>query len=442
MRDALGLEATPGDPSSMAALDAFVEGVLACEARVVDVLRAAVRDDAPLVQAYAATLQLFAETPQAPEAARRHLDRADASTVPATERERRFVAAVRAWADNDVMRAIALHEEQAREHPRDLVSVKLGQYHCFNLGDAPRMLALALAAAPAATDVAPMHGMLAFGYEQCHLLRRAEACGRRAVAMRRREPWAHHALAHVMLTEGRLGEGETFLRSVADTWTGLNSFMVTHNWWHLALFLVEDERLDEALALHDGRVWGVAPDYSQDQVNAVSLLARLELAGADVGDRWQVLAERLAPRIHDHVQPFLDMHYLYGLARAGRPEADAMLASVEAFAPQAPRAVRDAWLRVCVPASRGLLAHARGDAQGASRGLGEALPRMAEIGGSHAQRDLFEQLLVDALMACGSWSAAQQRLQPAAAAQPASRRIAHRLRRTWRAIGLADAAVD
>ncbi|MFO0236149.1 MAG: tetratricopeptide repeat protein [Burkholderiales bacterium] len=440
MRDALGNAVALGDASSLAGVDAFVDGFLACEARVVDVLPVAERDDAPILQACAAALHLFAEAPGAPEHARRHLARADGSRVPASPRERRFVEAVRAWADDDLGRAIALHEEQAREHPRDLASVKLGQYHCFNLGDSPRMLRLALAAAPAAGDVAPMHGMLAFGFEQCHLLRRAEAAARRAVAMRRREPWAHHALAHVMLTEGRFAEGETFLRSVADAWTGLNSFMVTHNWWHLALFLIEQDRLDDALALHDARVWGVRPDYSQDQVNAVSLLARLELAGADVGGRWAALVPWLAPRIHDHVQPFLDLHYLYGLARAGRPEADSMLASIVAFAPHAPAASREAWLRVAVPAARGLLAHARGDAECALAGLGEALPRMAEIGGSHAQRDLFEQIHVDALMAAGRWTAVQHALQPAASARPRSRRLAARLRRTYRALGLEGAA--
>ncbi len=434
--DALGNPVALGDPSSLAGIDAFVDGLLACEARVVDVLAAAARDDAPIVQACAAALQLFAETPGAPASARAHLDRADASRIVASPRERRFLEAVRAWADGDLGRAIVLHEEQAREHPRDLASVKLGQYHCFNLGDSPRMLRLALAAAPAAAEVAPVHGMLAFGYEQCHLLRPAEAAARRACAMRRREPWAQHALAHVMLTEGRFEEGEAFLRSVADAWTGLNSFMVTHAWWHLALFLIEQDRLDEALALHDARVWGVCPDYSQDQVNAVSLLARLELAGADVGGRWQALAPWLAPRIHDHVQPFLDLHYLYGLARAGRDEAQAMLASIEAYAPDAPVASRAAWVEVGVPAARGLLAHARGDAQQALRGLGEALPRMAEIGGSHAQRDLFGQMHLDALMATGRWSAAQQALQPAAAAQPRSGRLAARLRRTYRALGL------
>jgi hypothetical protein len=55
------------------------------------------------------------------------------------------------------------------------------------------------------------------------------------------------------------------------------------------------------------------------------------------------------------------------------------------------------WRDVAVPAARGLLAHARGDAALAARELGRALPRMAEIGGSHAQRDLFTRIHRDAL---------------------------------------------
>ena len=83
---------------------------------------------------------------------------------------------------------------------------------------------------------------------------------RHAIAMCRNEPWAHHALGHVMLTEGRLAEGLDFMRSVSDTWTGLNSFMVTHNWWHVALFLIDLGRGDEALAVYDRHAWGVVKE--------------------------------------------------------------------------------------------------------------------------------------------------------------------------------------
>lgn len=388
--DSLGNALTLEDGRSVGAVDDFVQGFIASEARAVNVLAAAEHDAGPIVQAYAAAVHMFAESREAPAKARLFLDRAKEGAGRARPREQRFVEAIAAWARGDIPRAIALHEEQAKEFPRDLASLKLGQYHLFNIGDSAGMLRIALHAREAAADVPFFHGMLAFGFEQCHELGQAESSARRAIAMRRKEPWAHHALAHVMLTQGRIAEGLDFMHGVSDTWVDLNSFMVTHNWWHQALFALELRDHAEVLRLYDTQVWGVAKDYSQDQVNAVSLLARLELAGVDVGERWQDVADHLVTRTADHVLPFLDVQYLYGLARAQRPEADVLMRNIE----RQPGAV---WQDVAVPVARGLFAHARGQYARAADELGRALPRLIEIGGSHAQRDLFARVHKNAL---------------------------------------------
>jgi hypothetical protein len=39
------------------------------------------------------------------------------------------------------------------------------------------------------------------------------------------------------------------------------------------------------------------------------------------------------------------------------------------------------------------------------------MPNLARIGGSHAQRDLFEQIRLAALTACGRWVEVQQTLE-------------------------------
>jgi hypothetical protein len=441
--DSFGNPLTLDDAASLLLVEEFVMGFVSTEARAVNLLALADSDSSPLVQAYCATLHLFAESRDAAANARPYLAKARAASGRATPREQRYIAAIEAWADGDITKAIVLHAEQAREYPRDLVSVKLGQYHCFNTGDCPGMLRLALAALPAASDVPYVHGMAAFGYEQCHLMRDAEASARRAIGMCRKEPWAHHALAHVMLTDGRLTEGLAFMQGVSDTWTGLNSFMVTHNWWHVALFLIELGRDAEALAVYDREVWGVAKDYSQDQIGAVSLLARFELAGIDVGSRWSDVGHYLVQRQTDHVLPFLDLQYLYGLARAGRPEADALLCNIEAYAPRAPVSTRAAWQHVCVPAARGLVAHARGDFASAIDGLGSALPRLVEIGGSHAQRDLFEQVYLDALVRAGTettLTGAQGILQQQLNGQPESLRLRRQTSDVYARLGLEQLA--
>lgn len=426
-RDPFGNEIRVAGAASAAAVDDFAGGFVACQARVVNILDVADADDSVIVQACAAALHLFAESPAGPVNARPHLAHAHASARSATERELRFARAVQAWCDDDIGAATAQLEALLQAHPRDLASLKLAQYLHFNLGDARAMLRVALGSQHAAADVAYLHGMTAFGHEQCHALRDAERAARRALAMQPDEPWAHHALAHVMLTEGRIAEGRAFMHEASRSWVGLNSFMETHNWWHLALFALEQGDDAAVLALYDDHVWGVCKAYSQDQAGAVSLLARLELAGVDVGARWGDVADHVAERTHEQVQPFLDLHYLYGLARAGRGEADELLRAVEDFAPRAPALTRDAWQHVAVPACRGMLAHARGDFARAADAMSEALPNIQAIGGSHAQRDLFEQVLIDALLRSGQPARARALLVPRAAASPQSVRLRRRL---------------
>lgn len=404
--DSLNNPITLQHEASLPLLNDFVEGFISSQARAVNLLQLALTDHSPIVQSYCAALHLFAENADAAKNAQPFITAALASPIQATPREQRFVQAVAAWAAGDIPRAIKLHMEQATEHPRDLVSLKLGQYHLFNTGDAAGMLKIAQAAQAKSAHVPHFHGMLAFGYEQCHLLTQAETSARQGLYLTPKnglqDPWAHHALAHVMLTQGRNAEGQAFMQEASSHWQGLNSFMLTHNHWHQALFALELNQPEEALRLYDEQVWGVAKDYSQDQINAVSLLARLALVGVDVGARWQDLAPYLAARTHDHVMPFLDLQYLYGLAKAersgaDRPEADVLMRNLQAHATaQKDRAAAHTWQKVALPAARGLLAHARGQWRIASQQLGMALPQLQAIGGSHAQRDLFVRIHQDA----------------------------------------------
>jgi hypothetical protein len=66
---------------------------------------------------------------------------------------------------------------------------------------------------------------------------------------------------------------------------------------------------------------------------------------------------------------------------------------------------------VALPACEGLYAYARGDYDWAWHWLAGAVPRLSEVGGSHAQRDLFEQILLDAGQKSGRFIAAQQLLE-------------------------------
>ena len=418
-QDYLGNPITGERDSTLRAIDDFIEGYLAYETRAERVLSAADADpESCMANVYSGMMWMLLEAPEGALHAAKYLTAAMRVAPVATRREQLNCAMLRAWVDDDLERSISLCDQLSDEFPRDLAIVKTHQYFDFNRGNSPEMLRVALKVGAANSDVPYIYGMKAFGYEQCHLLDEAESEARSGLAMRRKEPWAQHALAHVFLTRGRMDEGVQFLEDAADTWSGLNSFMLTHLWWHLALFYLSQGRDTEALTVYDEHCWGVAKNYSQDQIGAVSLLARLELAGIDVGPRWRDVGDHLATRAQDTMQPFLSLQYLYGLARAGRAEAGTLLDSVRGYAERAPPFTRAVWREVALPGCEGLYAHAHGDFEQAWHHLSVAVPRMAEAGGSHAQRDLFEQLLLDAALKSGRLRVAQHVLELRRSADP------------------------
>ncbi|MBN9316156.1 MAG: tetratricopeptide repeat protein [Devosia sp.] len=398
--------------ATLKGIDDFVGGFLGYEKRASNIIAAAdAEPDSVLANAYAGVLWMMLEAEGATQVASAYLNRAKSAEAGANERERMILAQLERWIADDVPGAQAIGDEIAARYPRDLASVKLHQYFSFNRGDAKNMLRIARAVERENADNPHIHGMLAFGYEQMHELEAAEREARRALKLKTKEPWAQHALAHVMLGQGRVAEGVAFLGEAQRTWVDLNSFMYTHNWWHKALFHISAGDNAAVFDAYDNHVWGIEPDLPQDQIGAVSLLARMEVAGMDVGHRWEDVAEHMKGRAHDTTLPFLTLQYLYGLARAERAEADHLMQAVEDRAATTKGWDRLVWQEVALPAARGVLAHARGEYAAAAKWLSVANPRMTEIGGSHAQRDLFGQLLLDAHLKLGNWAVARRMLE-------------------------------
>ena len=399
-RDGQGLEVSNANAEAIQALDFVREEWLAFGNRLAEFTAAADKEEkCLLLPLIAANLVLSMNSTEGFEAARRYVARAKAMSSGANARELAWLAASEAWIAGETPVAQEIHEDLVAQWPRDLLAAKIGQLHAFGQGDAEGILRIGERIVEANADNHYAWAMYAFGLEECNRLDEAEAAARKAIAMDRRDPWAHHAVAHCLEARGKMLEGVTFLTEMSDTWERCNSFMYTHLWWHLALFLIDLDRTDEALQLYDQRVWGVWKEFSEDQINAVSLLARLELRGVDVGERWADVATYLKPRLHEHFSPFLDLQYLYGLARAGEQSAvTEMLASLEDRAERAQPFEREAWADCAVPAAHGLAAHAKGDCAEAARLLGQAMPHLQPIGGSIAQRGLFGAIHLDALM--------------------------------------------
>lgn len=401
LKDAQGLEVSTNSYKTVDAINNFTNQALSYGKEALNVVKQGLVSDptCAMLHAYVAAYFLSQENEQARMQAIRYLRAAIKYSANITEREKLYIKAISAWATKKIDVAIALHETITDKYPRDLVSVQQGQYHYFYLGDKERLLNIAQKVLPQNEDNHFLYGMVAFGLEQCHQYEQAEAMGRTATSYNRNDPWAHHAVAHVMEAQARIDEGIAWMESLADTWASCNSMLYTHNWWHIALYYIERGDHLHVLQLYDTHIWGRArKDSPKDQVGAISLLLRLELRGVDVSEYWHSLAIYLLPRLHEHALPFQDLHYIYALARAGYTDwANEMRLSMHQHALSLPPYIRRQWLEVAIPAARGLVAYANGEYLNTVINFKPVLPRLHEIGGSHAQRQLFEQIYPDAI---------------------------------------------
>lgn len=381
--------------------------VLAVDALTLELLRYgkdaalffAARDadpDSPVANALCAALHLFAMTREGIAKAHPYLRAASRHAPHATEREWMFVEAVQLWAMGDTAAAVAIHRDILRRWPRDLLSLKLATYHQLNRGDFAGMLATVRAALPANRTRHFVHGIHAFALGQNGRYREAETAARRAADLGF-DPWAEHALAHVFELADASAQGLAWLAPRAAAWDQCSSFLYTHNWWHVALLHLAEGDPAGGLAVFDDHVWARRPDSCQDQVNAIALLARLELAGVDVCARWQSVAAQVARRQGDHLNGFMDLHYVLALARSGRDEAlSDFLGGLADWAlgegrmePQVAATLGNAaW---------GIAAYGAGDHARAARLLKPCRVDLARLGGSDVQRELFDLILVDAL---------------------------------------------
>ena len=159
--------------------------------------------------------------------------------------------------------------------------------------------------------------MLAFGLEENAHYDTAERVGRRSVELEPRDGWGWHAVAHVMEMQNRRADGIAWLTRDTDAWSD-GSFFAIHNWWHLALFHLGLDDIDEVLSLVDERVLRSESPVVLEMIDASAMLWRLQLRGISVGHRWHSLAERWLAASAESTYAFNDMHAMMSFVGAGR----------------------------------------------------------------------------------------------------------------------------
>ena len=221
------------------------------------------------------------------EAAERHVG-------VALERERMHINAARAWLTRDFAGAAKLYGDISAEFPRDLFALQVAHLFDFLLGNSTMLRDRPAQSLYAWGDRDPNRGLLlgmhAFGLEECGVYDDAEAIGRRAMELNPADVWAAHAVAHVLEMRGQTRLGCEWIKSTAPGWSEQN-FLAFHNWWHLALFHLDDDNPEDALRVYDTRIRPAPTRVAGEMVDASAISVQREPRSSPRSCRRQSSAE-------------------------------------------------------------------------------------------------------------------------------------------------------
>ncbi len=433
--DPRGVAVTSDSCTAVAALETALLDLLAHRSALPAALAACLAADPGLVAAH--VLAGFAARMQAREelepVAAYHLAAArdGLRTRGGTAREHALVAALALWQEAGCMAAAADRLDAViRDTPLDAMTIKLSHALRFMLGDGAGMRHSLAQALPAWTPAMPgwgfIRGMQAFALEETDEFDAAERCGRAAVAAEPADVWGWHAVAHVMETDGRAQEGLAWIDGVQERLAEIGGFG-RHLIWHAALFHLHLGRPEAALVLHDRWVHDRPAEDVRDFANAASLLWRIEAQGIPAGQaRWDALAGIAERRLDERGLAFIDLHHVLALGAAGRhAELADKVAAMRRRATGGADTQAEVLSRYGLVAAQAIDCILAGDHAGGVALLLPLRDQLPSIGGSGAQRDLFDRLLIDACLSAGQVAPAMALLDDRAATRATGAWEAH-----------------
>jgi hypothetical protein len=421
LEDRFGLVLTTRDEASAADYVAAVDLMLSANAGTEALLDRALAADPEFAAAHIAKARLCQVQARIPEAKAAAAEaRALAGRV--TPREARQIETIALAIDGNGPGAMALLEEHIADYPRDGLALSLALGVFGLLGFSGRIdhheAQLALL-----ERLAPHWGedwwfLTYLGWARIELGDIARGAGEveRALAGNPRNAFAAHARVHGYFEAGDPEGGAAF----AEAWLpgyARESQLHCHLSWHLALFELARGNPERARELYAN---AIRPAVSHapplfNLADAASFLWRWQLyeAGRDLAawDEVAAHARQYFPQAGVH---FADVH---AALAEGTDLAEQRIGQCRARLEAGRLAQGPVVPELCA----GAAAFARGDYAEAAERLGGALPELARIGGSHAQREVFEDTYIVACLRAGERGKAADCLDARLARRPSAR---------------------
>jgi len=327
----------------------------------------------------------------------------DSNKGEITPREKLHCQSVLLFARGEYTKACETWEEILKTDPKDSLAIKFAHDSYFYLGDSVNIRESVARILPhwKSTDAlyGYLKGMLAFGLEETNRYDEAEKCSNEALSLNPTDCWATHAKTHCMEMTGRFNQGIEFLSSTEDDWSK-GRMLACHNYWHWALYYIEKGNYEDALEVYDQQVEirAVNSGAMLDIVDAASLLKRFEMQSVNIGNRWEKIFELSHPHIHDHLTVFNDFHIMMSFLACKESKEDAVqiyMTSLTNYCSNNSSYNRDLLQNICKDLCNGLIAFDDKRFDDATSAWYPIKDDVIKMGGSHAQRDVFDQLLIN-----------------------------------------------
>jgi hypothetical protein len=231
----------------------------------------------------------------------------------------------------------------------------------------------------------------------------------RAFDLRRENAHALHALAHAMFEDGSTADAEELIGGWLPIYDR-SGLMYGHAAWHEALLALERGATDKAFTIYFERiqpkVTQAAPFHAM--ADGVSLLWRLHASGHPVpADAWDELADYSERRFPRAGNSFIDVHMAMLAAMSGNWSAlDQRMADLDIRRASGKLPAGTVVPEIC----RATRAFAEQKFRDCVRILEPVSADVVRIGGSHAQREMIEDMLLLALMKSGEAAKARNLL--------------------------------
>ena len=421
LEDRFGLPLSTTSDAAAADYIAAVDLMLSANAGAEALFERALATDSDFALAHIARARLCQVQAKIPEA------KAAAATARGlagrvTPREARHIETVATVIDGNGPRAMAMLEEHIAEYPRDglVLGLALGVFGL--LGFSGRLdhheAQLALLESLARHWGEDWWFLTYLGWARIELGDNARGTAEveRALAGNPRNAFAAHARAHGYYEAGDPKGGAAFVSAWLPGYAR-ESQLHCHISWHLALFELARGNPERARELYAD---AIRPGVSHapplfNLADSASLLWRWQIyeAGTPLDD-WAEAAAHARQHFPQAGIHFADVHA--AMAETGDLTEIRIGQCRERLAggrlPQG----------AVVPLlCAGAAAFAAGDYKAAAARLGEALSDLPRIGGSHAQREVFEDTYIVACLRAGERAQAAERLKMRLARRPSAR---------------------